>query len=639
MPSWLALGLLLVAAAPPAALATHFRYGHVTWAVQPGSNDVTFEAQAGWRLNANPCVDVASPTPETGVACRTPDTPAVGDVIIDKTSDGGENHGLQFGDASSLQKPFYLVTSVDTANNWLFGLGMDPVRLPGIETILHHVYADAGPHTAVLAGCCRLDKDDHNEHVNNANKPFRVETTVQLDSANSAPVSALPPIVGCPANGLCRFRIPAADLNHDALTFRMATSDEAVGAVADPGKMFVQPPGATIDVAVGEYTWDTRGAQRATDPAKNTLYSTQVIIEDHDATNAVKSKVAVDFMIRLTDEITKPPDFRNSPCDQTFDAVGGRSLGFTITAKDNDRNDIVTLNAVGGPRDAILTPQLPIVGSKNDDVSTTFAWTPSGNQPEQFVATFVASDRAGAMSFCIVTLNHVPCTDSASCSDGIDCTDDECNPQTGCRPPVPNDNRCVPANDCTTPHCSSTAAKDTTGCVQHELNSFTCCSNCIDDDLDGAFDIQDQDCCAASLPAVLPEQAGPRIRWTRHGTRAFVRLRVQMPEQIFSDANPTDRSDPLELIVTKGKEALLCGTLPADQWIRTRRGSWRFLDRLGTTAGGVREATIRDVHLVQRSEIDVRARVKGAGKLHGAVGFALGSKARCPNTSASRTPP
>src|SRR5262245_56543171 len=118
----LVLMLTLAIAAPRTASATHFRYGHVTW-VSQDENSVVFQAQAGWRLDANPCVKLSDqPTVDCGTLHAHPVTPKVGDVIADTTSDSGQARGLLFDEAEasslppSAHAPFYDVTSIDTAN-------------------------------------------------------------------------------------------------------------------------------------------------------------------------------------------------------------------------------------------------------------------------------------------------------------------------------------------------------------------------------------------------------------------------------------------------------------------------------------------------------------------------------------------
>src|SRR5206468_8050957 len=104
---------------------------------------------------------------------------------------------------------------------------------------------------------------------------------------------------------LCSFLVPGADPNGDPLNFRLSTLAEASSffpasacpfTFCQPGSPFA--PNAASISSTGLYTWDTTGATLGP-PGFNTLYSTQVTIEDLDAAGNVKSKVAVDFFIQL----------------------------------------------------------------------------------------------------------------------------------------------------------------------------------------------------------------------------------------------------------------------------------------------------------------------------------------------------
>src|SRR5262249_18480010 len=230
----LAAAVALLIATP--ALATHFRYGHLSWDVVSG-NTVEFTLQNVFRRDDspsfNPCVN---PSTNTTIACSGGDGfPLPRDVIRE---DIGETR-LDFGDGSpTVGSPgngglFYLVTSVDPANNWAFGLAIDPASLPAIDTSIQHTYSSSpGTYIAKIADCCRISPVvGPNAHLNNPDLDYRVETSVTVGMGNSSPVSALPPIVICPQNAICTFLVPATDPDGDPLTFRLPTAPEA-----DPGR-------------------------------------------------------------------------------------------------------------------------------------------------------------------------------------------------------------------------------------------------------------------------------------------------------------------------------------------------------------------------------------------------------------------
>lgn len=602
--------LLLLVADIGAAHASHFRYGHITYA--PQGPKVVFRVQAGWRLDANHCLDRHA---GTQVDCAGA-TPRVGETILDTTSDSATTR-FALGDGTMLTAPLaYAVTSIDRSDNWLFGLAIDPTQLPSIVTDIRHTYPGTGTFTASFDGCCRLGDDGHSAHANNPDIPYHLRATVV--PGNASPLSALPPIIACPLDGTCRFPIPAADPDGDPVSVRLAEASDA-----EAGSGFLQPAKtfAAHITAAGEYEWDTAGVEVTA--GKNTLYSTQVILEDHGSDGAVKSRVPIDFMIRVARQTTSPPTFEG-PCNQAepLVTVGHLPLHVRIAAH-NDNNRHVTLNAVGLPPAARLTEGLP-VGSTGGSAETTLEWKPLDNESETFVATFVASNDDGATSFCVVKLVHAQCTDAASCDDGLDCTDDECKAD-GCHwTPIPE--RCRPLNDCTTSVCAPDEPHDARGCVAHELPSPACCTNCIDDDGDGTYDIEDQDCCGGERSS-LAKQSGPRIRHKRSGT-ADVRLHVNMTERTL-DTDFARPDDPPRLVLTDGGRLLLCGELPAAGWKHSRLG-WRFRDPTKAAAGGVRRIALHDLRRMQRVKFALRARcasaVGGAGK---SIGLAFGTLDRC----------
>ena len=311
------------------------------------------------------------------------------------------------------------MTSFDPADNWIFGPALDPNSLPGppTDTLVGHTYAASGDYLAFTESGARISGSGG--HINNPDGIYRVETIVNVgtQSGNRSPVSNLPPIVSCPINALCSFQVPAADADGDPLTYRLSTSAEAGG-----GGGFTQPgpPQATNAAgisATGLYTWDTTGATLA--GSGNTYYSTQVTIEDRDGANAVKSKVALDFLIQLVTVVGNPPVFDSPPtpaCNSTQTTTVGGTLTFTVQASDPDMGDIVTLNATGLPPGATMTPPLPTSGNP---VSSVFSWTPGA--PGTFVVTFTATDQTNQQALCSITVEAQAATNACGSSPNPPC--------------------------------------------------------------------------------------------------------------------------------------------------------------------------------------------------------------------------
>ena len=394
------------------ASATHFRYGHYSWKPASG-NTIEFTLQNAFRRDGYSCVDPATGTPSTSpspVSCTGPGgLPGIGDVFVEfiggtvfNTGDGG-----QVGSPSG--PLLYKVTSIDPANNWVFALALDPSSLPSVDTTISHTYGTPGDYTAFTDSCCRISSvAGPNAHINNPDGGYRVETTVNVGSGNSSPISALPPIVVCPIDEVCAFQVPGADPDGDTLGYRLSTASEASSlGFVQPG-----PPHATNAAAVsssGQYSWDTTGANLGPS-GTNTLYSTQVTIEDLDGAGNVRSKSALDWLIQLVPcppggcepPVIEPPPGSPPVCNSTQVANVGAALSFTVGASDPNSSDSVTLNVAGLPPGATMTPALPVDGNP---VSSTFEWTPGASDlGTTVVVTFLATTADGS-ALCPVTID------------------------------------------------------------------------------------------------------------------------------------------------------------------------------------------------------------------------------------------
>ena len=413
------LTLVATLLAPGKAEASHFRYGHISWTAVGGTAvefSVAIAARRSYAISVFACADPAT-SYATTIACTGPGgRPGVGDVI-------SLDMAFFFGDGNSLPntgvyatRPKLVVTAIDTVDDWLIGQMLDPNSFPGIDTSITHDYAasGAGDYTAALASCCRVGQfSGGNWHINNPDTAFRLETVVNagnITPANDSPVSSLSPIVFCPKNAVCNFTVPGADANGDPLSFRFATATEAAGAFVQPGPLDATNA-ASINAATGDYTWDTNGATLAPSGSL-TLYSSQVMIEDLDPSNAVMSKVPLEFLIALVDDVGVPPEFVSPTpaCSTGLTANSGDPIAFTVQASDSDTNQTVTLNASGMPAGATMTPALPTSGNP---VSSAFSWTPADADEGIHVITFSALDSFFRQTLCSITVEVIVVTEIA----------------------------------------------------------------------------------------------------------------------------------------------------------------------------------------------------------------------------------
>jgi len=241
---------------------THFRFGHLTWKRVSG-NTVELRYTVGFRRSF--------PFPCQGAN--------LGDVCS-----FGSSGSINFGDGNFVV-PNYTIIGVDVANDWLLA-----------ETTVQHTYPHSGPFVAFNAACCRISPP---RHINNPDQPWRVEAIVNPKEGNTAnPRSLLPPILDCPQEAVCRFTVAAFDDDGQTLRFSLTSPDSAWGSSSldHPGPPDT-PNSAFVDLNTGNYTWNTTGA--TLNASGETLYSTQVTIEDLDGAGNPISKSSIDFFIRL----------------------------------------------------------------------------------------------------------------------------------------------------------------------------------------------------------------------------------------------------------------------------------------------------------------------------------------------------
>ncbi len=376
--------LLVLAALPSATWATHFRYGHLTWKRRPDLSPTTAE------------ITLTNAFRRSGYLGSGGDGYAVtGDVISENI--GGTY--LDFGDGTWLPNSGgylkYRVTAYDPQSDWLIGVAIDQSN-PS-ELILHE-YPSANnggvPWIASIDSCCRI-----NTLENAAGDDYRVETPIDFSVNGRSPVSSLPPIVSCPANGTCTYVVPAADSDPGTkLSWRLANASED-GGITQPGPPYVVNP-LSVGGTTGIVTWDTTGA------AVGSLWAVQIVIEDRDAsTGLLRGKVAVDHIIIIvasgTPPVIEPPANTPPICASTQSAFVGALLTFTVFASDPTPGDTVTLNSAGIPVGAVITPPLPATGNP---VSATFKWKPKTGDVGDYVVNFTATDTAGLQTLCPVTI-------------------------------------------------------------------------------------------------------------------------------------------------------------------------------------------------------------------------------------------
>jgi len=171
----------------PLAMATHFRYGHLTWEKRTdiSENTVAISLTAAFRR------DGYSGSASDG-------HPQIGDIIEEEIGDTK----LYFGDGNSTDVLFFEVTSYDSTENWIIGKAEIPTS--GYDKEVIYTYPASSIYTLYIQSCCRLSASGG--HVNNPDGNYRLETDVDISSSNTPPISSGFPIVTVEQNSTVSFR-------------------------------------------------------------------------------------------------------------------------------------------------------------------------------------------------------------------------------------------------------------------------------------------------------------------------------------------------------------------------------------------------------------------------------------------------
>jgi hypothetical protein len=208
-----------------------------------------------------------------------------------------------------------------------------------------------------------------------------------LGSGISSPVSSMPPLIAV-QTGLAPavFQLAASDPNGRPLTYRLATAAE-MGGVG-----LVQPTGLTINPTSGMVSFNTVGK-----PVGN-LFNGSFVVSDGLAS------IWVDVLMNIVAQSTAPQfNYSITPANGfTYNLQPGQNVNFNVNAFDALATDMVTLQALGLPAGAVLTPNLPVSGNP---VQTHFNWTPTIANLGSRLVNFVATDINGVQTSTSVTIN------------------------------------------------------------------------------------------------------------------------------------------------------------------------------------------------------------------------------------------
>jgi uncharacterized repeat protein (TIGR01451 family) len=350
----LAVGLLV-----PDSFATHFRFGHLSWEPTITAGEVRFHLVNAFRRSGY------SGSASNGL-------PRTGDIITETVG----ATSFMFGDGQSTATLQYRVIAFSESENWLVGEALQPGTT---SAGLRHTYAAAVPYNNVgISSCCRLSSLNNRPDGN-----YILSTRVTPRDGNRSPVSSLVPIVAVQQGSAAQFSIPAADPDGDRLRWRLATPVEAGGGP--------QPPNLSVNPDTGEVTWNNLGLDTINP------WTTQIIVEDLDASGNVRSRTPVDFFLKIT-TVTPPICTLDPP--GPFDVAVNTAVSFTVTGLHPVPGAAVTLNSGGLPGGAVTSPLLPATGPSG--VQARFSWTPT--QVGTYQIVFSATGNDGGQALCPVTI-------------------------------------------------------------------------------------------------------------------------------------------------------------------------------------------------------------------------------------------
>jgi len=290
--------------------------------------------------------------------------PVQGDIIFDTM--GGAS--LTFGDGNFSDIQMYIVTDISEKENWILGRALDP--LTGNKTILHTYPAPADPETggSWKAGIKSAHRQAVEEHVNNPDGGYQLETLVEFKTLSGSPAPFVDVIVNATHNSVFSFSV----------TCRLATDLEAssfAGGFTQPGPPYVANP-LTVDDNTVMVSWDTT----STNPGQP-FY--QVVVEDG------KSESCVEVFIQVNEKAGEPP-VCGVP-DEIQSAYIGTLFSINIVASDPD-GWITGIEAVNLPPWATLSI---ITNLPTADAVASISGIAGPEDTGLYVLSIVATDNDG----------------------------------------------------------------------------------------------------------------------------------------------------------------------------------------------------------------------------------------------------
>jgi hypothetical protein len=115
------------------------------------------------------------------------------------------------------------------------------------------------------------------------------------------------------------------------------------------------------------------------------------------------------------------------------------------------------------------------------------------------------------------------------------------------------------------------------------------CGDCLDNDGDGRVDYEDEDCC--QVQAAL-DMRRMRLNAAPGPVRGN-RIRMKARDVAFDAATFDPTREDTTLQISDGSGTVFCRTIEAAHWKHRRARVFRFKDKAGTFAGGLRKGAFK----------------------------------------------
>ncbi|HJQ83312.1 MAG TPA: hypothetical protein VKA21_04505 [Candidatus Binatia bacterium] len=192
-----------------------------------------------------------------------------------------------------------------------------------------------------------------------------------------------------------------------------------------------------------------------------------------------------------------------------------------------------------------------------------------------------------------------PCAGDGDCDDANACTTDGCVAGACVATAVPGCSACGTVAECDDGDACTVDACDAGSCTHAAdpacgagggdgggSDGGEVCGDCRDNDGDGLVDYDDPDCCTEPIALELR-----RLRLKSTAKRPTGRkLRLKAGYASYTPAGFDPMSARTTVQVSDAEGVVFCQSMPLAAWRHPRKRVFRFRDRTGTLAGGLRQS-------------------------------------------------